>query len=511
MLHGQKNNDHNFARFIDSAYIHIDEESISKTQAFLDSIPKPLEKHILGRLADYYYILALIQSDTGQYAKLYPNYVLALDYAEKENNYSVGGKACIELFSNIYFVKKDSTAYRYLEKAKEFYTLDNYEHGLLEIEQMYAYVKYLDHEYKNCNELLLPHLKKYKNVKDDPYYYMFALYMLTENYIQLEDFYSAHYRLKEFQTLKDNPTIVKYNYFSFEAGIYLSLSKKYSIKKQIDSSSHYLNKATKLRKYMGSDLVREYLGLKADFYKTKGNISDAQKYLDSLTLFEKEIFRNMVDASYEINEPLLNTASELASEKEEKFKNGLVIIFLVCLLIVLGIIYIIYYRKQKVKIHHYSDKIDNFSYLKTNNEKLTGKVRGLEDYIINLKKEIKEIASVNELLDQKERIKELYKSLHVNSSTLLDKSENHLELVNDLNVQFFKQIKLQHPELNDADIITCYYLYMGFKTKEIALFLNISVRALESKRYRIAKKINLNTKEVSLLEHLQDSFSSQVI
>lgn len=42
-------------------------------------------------------------------------------------------------------------------------------------------------------------------------------------------------------------------------------------------------------------------------------------------------------------------------------------------------------------------------------------------------------------------------------------------------------------------------------------FLNISVRALESKRYRISKKINLNTKKTSLLEHLKETFKDTKI
>ena len=509
LLYGQKKNDHNYTRLIDSANYHVD-ESLNKAQAFLDAIPKPLEKNIKGRLADYYSTQALIQSDNGEYPKMYQSYMSAVNYAEKEKNYGVGGMACIELFSNIYFVKKDTTAYKYLEKAKEFYTLDKYEHGLIEIEQMYAYVKYLDHEYKNCNDLILPHLEKYKNVKDDAYYYMFAIYMLTENYIKLEDFNKAYFSFKEFQTIKNNPTIVNYNYLSFEAGIYLSFADVYLTKNQLDSTTHYIDKATKLRKYMGTDLVREYLGLKADAYNFSGHINEAKIYLDSLQFLEKKMFQNIVDASFQINEPLFEANSQLENESEKSYRNGILASLSFCVLLLFTVFYFIYYKRQKFKLNDFKDIASNFSYLKFTNEKLTGKVRGLEEYISNLKKEIKQISTIHEISLQRERIKELYTTLHINSSALLDKSESHLELVNDLNVEFFNQIHSKYPELNDSEVITCYYLFMGFKNKEIAMFLNTSVRALESKRYRISKKIeyDYNKETTTLVKHLKKKFKS---
>ena len=504
-LYGQNSTDHKYLRLVDSANVHI-ENSLTKAQAFLDSIPTPIEKAIQGRVADFYALQALIQSDAGDYANLYQSYILALKYAEKEKNYRVGGRACIELFSNIYFVKKDQSAFKYLEKAKEYYILDNYENGLLEVEQMYAYVKYLDHKYKECNDLLLPNLEKFKKAKGDAYYYMFANYMLTENYIRLNEFKKAYASLKEFKTLKNNPTIVKYNYFSFEAGIYLSFTEEYSKKKQTDSTFHYLEKATKLRAYMGSDLIREFISLNADYYKTTGNISMTKIYLDSLNVFEKEIFKNMVNASYELNKPLLKAELNLASEKDKKFWITAFSLSIFFMFMFLSIRYFVFIKRHNIKVHDFNDEISNYDYLKSNNEKLSGKVRGLEEYIANLKNEIKDISSINEHAGQKERIKELYKSLHVNSSTLLDKSENHIELVNELNVQFFKEIKLKYPQLNDSEIITCYYLFMEFKNKEIALFLNMSIRALESKRYRITKKIKLDTQKTTLVEHLQKTF-----
>ena len=48
---------------------------------------------------------------------------------------------------------------------------------------------------------------------------------------------------------------------------------------------------------------------------------------------------------------------------------------------------------------------------------------------------------------------------------------------------------------------------MGFSNKEIAVFLNVTIRSVESRRYRISKKINLNKKDTTLLEYLQNNYS----
>lgn len=85
---------------------------------------------------------------------------------------------------------------------------------------------------------------------------------------------------------------------------------------------------------------------------------------------------------------------------------------------------------------------------------------------------------------------------------MLNKSENHLELINELNVAFFNKMSSKHPELTSSDLIICYYIHTGFKNKEISVFLNTTERSIESKRYRIGKKLQLKDKGVSLLDYL---------
>ncbi|KAF0129742.1 MAG: YYY domain-containing protein [Bacteroidetes bacterium] len=56
---------------------------------------------------------------------------------------------------------------------------------------------------------------------------------------------------------------------------------------------------------------------------------------------------------------------------------------------------------------------------------------------------------------------------------------------------FFKRLKQAYPELTPSDFRLCAYLRMNLTSKEIAPLLNITIRGIEEKRYRLRKKINL--------------------
>lgn len=495
-------NTNSYTRFVDSAYVHIDESS-EKALAFLDSIPKPIEQKIVGRLADYYAIKALIHEDWNEEVDKYQCDILALKFAKAEKNYSVAGISCLGLFTKVYLAKKDTTAYKYLDKAKEYFVLDNDSLSLIEVEQMYAYVKFLDYKYEACNELLLKHLDTYKNTKEDAYFYMFATFMLTVNYIDLDSLDRANIFLKEFKSLENDSTIIKYNYLAFEAGIDVSTAEYYFKKKELDSTIHYLSKAAKLRNFMDSNLIKNYLDLNIDTYKASGDDNKTKAYVDSLLVFEEKMISNIVSADHKLNAPLLKAESELEVENDKKYFNGILAVILFFAFSFLSFLYLNNKKKNKFKLNNFTNQESNLSYLKSNNEKLAVKVQGLENYINNLKKEVKEISMLGENC-QKNRIKEFYTNLHHNSTTLLDKSENHVQLVNDLNIDFFKQLQELYPELNKSEITICYYLFIGFNNKEIAVFLNSTVRAIESKRYRITKKIGL--KNTLLKDYLKNTF-----
>lgn len=66
---------------------------------------------------------------------------------------------------------------------------------------------------------------------------------------------------------------------------------------------------------------------------------------------------------------------------------------------------------------------------------------------------------------------------------------------------FFKKIQQQHPSLTHNDLKLCAYLRLNLSSKEIAPLLNISVRSVEVKRYRLRKKMSLQHDE-GLVEYI---------
>ena len=66
---------------------------------------------------------------------------------------------------------------------------------------------------------------------------------------------------------------------------------------------------------------------------------------------------------------------------------------------------------------------------------------------------------------------------------------------------FIKNIKELHPTLTPNDLRLCAYLRLNLTSKEIAPLINISVRSVEIKRYRLRKKMELQH-EQGLVEYI---------
>ena len=66
---------------------------------------------------------------------------------------------------------------------------------------------------------------------------------------------------------------------------------------------------------------------------------------------------------------------------------------------------------------------------------------------------------------------------------------------------FLKRLGEQFPNLSPNDYKLSAYLKMNLSTKEIASLMNISVRGVEASRYRLRKRLNLES-SVNLTEFL---------
>ncbi len=74
---------------------------------------------------------------------------------------------------------------------------------------------------------------------------------------------------------------------------------------------------------------------------------------------------------------------------------------------------------------------------------------------------------------------------------------------NQVHEEFFNQLKAKHPKLTHRDLKICAYIKMNLLTKEIAPLMNVSIRGLETHRYRLKRKLNLEN-DKSLADYLRN-------
>ncbi|MCB0446373.1 MAG: transcriptional regulator [Gelidibacter sp.] len=72
---------------------------------------------------------------------------------------------------------------------------------------------------------------------------------------------------------------------------------------------------------------------------------------------------------------------------------------------------------------------------------------------------------------------------------------------NQVHEEFFNELKSKFPQLTHKDLKICAYIKMNLTTKEIAPLLNISTRGVETQRYRLKRKLNLDS-DKNLVDYL---------
>jgi len=121
-----------------------------------------------------------------------------------------------------------------------------------------------------------------------------------------------------------------------------------------------------------------------------------------------------------------------------------------------------------------------------------------DDLLMEAKSLLKELASSDE---QKRAIRGIVNKIDdtVNQERNWKSFQEHFDFVHN---DFFKKLKVVHPKITLPEARLCTLLKMNMSSKEIADQLNLSVRGVETKRYRLRKKLDL-PKEKSLEEFLE--------
>ncbi|MEZ4884672.1 MAG: hypothetical protein R3E32_08105 [Chitinophagales bacterium] len=113
------------------------------------------------------------------------------------------------------------------------------------------------------------------------------------------------------------------------------------------------------------------------------------------------------------------------------------------------------------------------------------------EILIQLKQELNNFKTDSNGKTNKAEIKKSLQLIdeHISSEDDWSVFEAHF---NQLHGEFFKRLKNDFPELTPGDLRLAAYLKMNLSSKEIAPLLNISLRGVENKRYRLRQKMGLD-------------------
>lgn len=319
---------------------------------------------------------------------------------------------------------------------------------------------------------------KISNQKQRDYYLYYNYAWKWDNFDNMNELDSMHMMQRKCLKISSEPLL------------FVKIADQYVSRKiHLDSAEFYLNKALPLAS-TGKYPIRQ----KAMALLTFGNLYTEKKeyekaldyYLQSLAVSEKMKSSSDIQEAYKAisrtynfldnkeksveyytkysllsdkiagdEKKALNIAVEKSLQEKEDEKNKFYLIILTIVILFLGIGYFI--RKKYIQKHKESEEMIEEKSLET--DELKKKINLSFD-------EVAQLARDNDPFFVT-RFKEVYK-------------------------EFYDHLISQQPNLTDHDIKICAYLRLDISSKEIAQYENITVRAVETKKYRLKKKLQLS-------------------
>jgi DNA-binding CsgD family transcriptional regulator len=125
---------------------------------------------------------------------------------------------------------------------------------------------------------------------------------------------------------------------------------------------------------------------------------------------------------------------------------------------------------------------------------IENKNRELGIATMNLVKRNELLNNIKDELAKSKSLTEVKRVIKMINSSLNDSNDWKLfeEAFNNVDKDFMKRIKANHPSITPNDLRLCAYLRLNLSSKEIAPLLNISHKSVEVKRYRLRKKMGLD-------------------
>jgi tetratricopeptide (TPR) repeat protein len=191
---------------------------------------------------------------------------------------------------------------------------------------------------------------------------------------------------------------------------------------------------------------------------------------------------------------------------EQKLKNRTILLSLsITSFILVLLLLILIYSRYKLRIRLHAKETEKLSMtIDEKNRELVGKLlnEGQWDaYKEQRLEDLEQALSQENLSTARNVLADIQKHGNHRRPGTFD-WENFKVHFEQVHPDFFKNLKKEHNELTVNDLRHCAYIRMNLTTKEIAGLLHVSDRSVQTSRYRIKKKLELD-KDIDLTHYIQ--------
>jgi len=472
---------------------------------------------------------SLIQKDTitllCAYIKIESNYIKlglfdqALDYCNKGLLLSekIGSQAYIASFTNaigIYFytIGDIENAEKYYLKALNIREQHNDKIGLI---NSYNNVGVINKSYENYNKALTYYFKSLaiiESEKLDSSKHIIGLNNIGNVYKDLLEYDKAREYLR--QAYQISLTVnSRYN----QALTLHNIGTSYSHEKNYIKAIEYLQRSYEISKSIHTPklMLASSSGI-AEAYTIEGKHKEALIFVKKNFLLKQEILKQKLDKQFAFMQTKFESAEKDKkivilenNTKIEELKRNILIIGII-LLLSLGFVVINRQRKLIKK-----DKQLLSLEIKEKNRlegELDFKTRELTNYALHIaqrndfikiiKSDILKISRTIDDIALSDKVKKMMVKLNqfANNNKDLEQFNKQLE---DVNRHFIERLKKNFANLTEKELQLCILLRLRLSSKEIASITNITSKSVDMNRYRLRKKLNLNS-EIDFYKFLQN-------
>ena len=281
------------------------------------------------------------------------------------------------------------------------------------------------------------------------------------------------------------------SHFQFESDIYIKQNKVYLALEAIDNGIRVAVKNGMLIQEI--DLLN-----KKALVLEKNNLErSALDITKTIDIKKSNIYSSRVELlveSLNYKDELYDNRKQLQSARTKQF---ITLIIFILTVIVLGVI-IFSYKSRKIfffqqkKIEKQEKIIDQNEFKEKENELMMMSANNVSknDLLKSIEKDLDYHISLLDNDSDKKLMKPLLKRIKdkIDDSADWDNFQIEFSMVFPY---FIEKITKLDSNVSASDIKLCCYIKLGMKTKEIAKFSGLSIRAVENQRYRLRKKINI--------------------